>query len=49
MSIYVYKYLFNKHMLEGGGGGRGKSGADSVINLRGAPYIGDGSGDNLGH
>ena len=44
----AYKYVFNKHMFKGGGGGGGCSGADSRINYRGSPCIGEGSGDRLG-
>ena len=48
MSMCVYKYLYNEHMIQGCWGGGGKSGADSEIYYRGAHCIGEGSGENLG-
>ena len=46
MAMYVYKYVFNKHVI-GWWFGRG-SGADSGINYRGVPCIGIGSEDPQG-
>ena len=43
-----YKYLFYKHMLLGGWGGGRRSETESEIYYRGAPCIGEGSGDRLG-
>ena len=46
----VYKYVLSTPYMGEGGGVKmyGKSGADPGIHVRGAPCIGEGSGDSLG-